>query len=39
MGLSIAAVFIYSGTMSTSQIVAGQDHRWYITSPLLVSLM
>jgi NADH-quinone oxidoreductase subunit H len=37
MGLSIAAVFIWSGTMSTSQIVAGQDHRWYITSPLLVS--
>jgi NADH-quinone oxidoreductase subunit H len=39
MGLSIAAVFIYSGTMSTSEIVAGQDHRWYITSPLLVSFV
>ena len=39
MGLSIAAVFIYSGTMSTSQIVAGQDHRWYITSPLIVSFV
>src|SRR6195952_2506316 len=39
MGLSIAAVFIYSGTMSTSQIVASQDHRWYITSPLLVSFI
>ncbi len=39
MGLSIAAVFIYSGSMSTSQIVAGQDHRWYITSPLFVSFV
>jgi NADH-quinone oxidoreductase subunit H len=37
MGLSLAAVFIYSGTMSTSQIVAGQDHRWYVTTPLFVS--
>jgi NADH-quinone oxidoreductase subunit H len=39
MGLSIGAVFIYSGTMSTSQIVAGQDHRWYVTSPLIVSFI
>src|SRR6195952_5773059 len=39
MGLSIAAVFIYSNSMSTSQIVAGQDHRWYITSPLIVSFV
>src|SRR6195952_2202926 len=39
MGLSIAAVFIYSGSMSTSQIVASQDHRWYVTSPLLVSFI
>src|ERR1700712_5807855 len=28
MGLSIAAVFIYSGTLSTSQIVGGQNGRW-----------
>jgi NADH-quinone oxidoreductase subunit H len=36
MGLSIAGVFIWSGTISTSGIVAGQDHRWYVTSPLIV---
>ena len=36
MGLSIAGVFIWSGTMSTSGIVAGQDHRWYVTSVLVV---
>jgi NADH-quinone oxidoreductase subunit H len=29
MGLSFAAVFLYSGSMSTSQIVQSQDHRWY----------
>jgi NADH-quinone oxidoreductase subunit H len=39
MGLSIAAVFIYSGSMSTSQIVASQSHRWYVTSPLIVSFV
>ena len=39
MGLSIAAVFVWSGTMSTSGIVAGQDHRWYVTSPLIVSFV
>src|SRR5487761_2800604 len=39
MGLSIAGVFIYSGSMSTSQIVASQAHRWYVTSPLLVSFI
>jgi NADH-quinone oxidoreductase subunit H len=39
MGLSIAAVFIYSGSMSTSQIVESQAHRWYVTSPLLVSFI
>ncbi len=36
MGLSIAAVFIWTGTMSTSGIVAAQDHRWLVTSPLIV---
>ena len=30
MGLSIVAVFLYAGSMSTSQIVAGQKELWYI---------
>ncbi|GJF11518.1 NADH-quinone oxidoreductase subunit H [Mycolicibacterium cyprinidarum] len=30
MALSFAAVFIYSGTMSTSGIVAAQNDTWYI---------
>lgn len=30
MALSFAAVFIYSGTMSTSGIVAAQENTWYI---------
>ncbi|HZE17054.1 MAG TPA: NADH-quinone oxidoreductase subunit H, partial [Mycobacterium sp.] len=30
MGLSFAAVFLYAGTMSTSQIVAAQDRIWYV---------
>jgi NADH-quinone oxidoreductase subunit H len=30
MGLSFAAVFLYSGSMSTSTIVAAQHDRWYI---------
>lgn len=30
MGLALVAVFIYSGSMSTSQIVAGQQGLWYI---------
>ena len=30
MGLSFVAVFIYSGTMSTSGIVAAQNDTWYI---------
>lgn len=29
MGLSFAAVFLYSGSMSTSQIVESQHDRWY----------
>ncbi|AXK33046.1 NADH-quinone oxidoreductase subunit NuoH [Streptomyces armeniacus] len=29
MGLSFAAVFLYSGSMSTSAIVAEQDDRWF----------
>jgi NADH-quinone oxidoreductase subunit H len=30
MALSFAAVFLYSGTMSTSGIVAAQTHTWYV---------
>lgn len=29
MGLSFAAVFLYSGSMSTSAIVDAQDNRWF----------
>jgi NADH-quinone oxidoreductase subunit H len=29
MGLSFVAVFLYSGSLSTSGIVAGQTHLWY----------
>lgn len=29
MGLSLVAVFLYSGSMSTSQIVAAQDSMWF----------
>jgi NADH-quinone oxidoreductase subunit H len=29
MGLSFVAVFLYAGSMSTSQIVAAQDRFWY----------
>ena len=29
MGLSLVAVFLYAGSMSTSQIVAAQDDLWY----------
>jgi len=30
MGLSFATVFLYAGTMSTSQIVTAQNRVWYI---------
>ncbi len=30
MALCFASVFLYSGTMSTSGIVAGQTHTWYV---------
>ena len=36
MGLSMVAVFLFSGTMSTSGIVAKQNHLWNAI-PLLVS--
>jgi len=29
MGLALVAVFMYAGSMSTSEIVAAQDHTWY----------
>jgi NADH-quinone oxidoreductase subunit H len=29
MGLSFVAVFLFAGSMSTSQIVAAQQHRWF----------
>ena len=30
MGLTFAAVFLDSGTMSTSEIVGAQQHHWYV---------
>jgi NADH-quinone oxidoreductase subunit H len=30
MALCFAAVFLYSGTMSTSEIIAKQQHLWYV---------
>ena len=30
MGLSFAAVFLYAGSMSTSEIIASQDRVWYV---------
>jgi NADH-quinone oxidoreductase subunit H len=30
MGLSFAAVFLFAGTMSTSEIVGAQDRVWYV---------
>ena len=38
MGLSLVAVFLFSGTMSTSGIVASQDHTWNVF-PLIVSFV
>jgi NADH-quinone oxidoreductase subunit H len=32
MGLSFAAVFLYSGSMSTSEIVGAQTGRWFIVA-------
>ncbi len=29
MGLALVAVFLYAGSMSTSQIVLGQSHLWF----------
>ncbi|MEI2776706.1 MAG: NADH-quinone oxidoreductase subunit NuoH [Tetrasphaera sp.] len=38
MGLSLVAVFIFAGSMSTSQIVAAQHNRWFIL-PCIVSFV
>jgi NADH-quinone oxidoreductase subunit H len=38
MGLSFVAVFIYSGSMSTSQIVAAQENTWFFL-PLFPSFV
>jgi len=38
MGLSLVAVFLYSGSMSTSQIVANQRSIWHVI-PLVVSFV
>lgn len=38
MGLSLVAVFMFSGSMSTSQIVAAQKDRWFIL-PCIVSFV
>jgi NADH-quinone oxidoreductase subunit H len=38
MGLSLVAVFLYSGSMSTSQIVGAQKDLWYIL-PLVPSFL
>ena len=32
MGLSFVAVFLYAGSLSTSEIVAGQQSRWFIVT-------
>jgi NADH-quinone oxidoreductase subunit H len=32
MGLSFVAVFLYAGTLSTSEIVAAQHSRWFVIS-------
>ncbi|GGK82561.1 NADH-quinone oxidoreductase subunit NuoH [Ornithinimicrobium pekingense] len=33
MGLSLVAVFLYAGSMSTSQIVAAQSQTWFLGIP------
>ena len=32
MGLSFVAVFLYAGSLSTSEIVSAQDSRWFIVT-------
>jgi NADH-quinone oxidoreductase subunit H len=38
MGLALAAVFLYAGSLSTSDIVASQHHLWYVI-PLFPSFV
>jgi NADH-quinone oxidoreductase subunit H len=38
MGLALAAVFLYAGSLSTSQIVGAQHHLWYAL-PLIPSFL
>jgi NADH-quinone oxidoreductase subunit H len=38
MGLSMVAVFLHAGSMSTSEIVAQQNHLWNVI-PLIVSFL
>ncbi|HEU5034885.1 MAG TPA: NADH-quinone oxidoreductase subunit NuoH [Mycobacteriales bacterium] len=38
MGLALAAVFLYSGSLSTSEIVAAQAKLWYVL-PLIPSFL
>ncbi|UJH69500.1 NADH-quinone oxidoreductase subunit NuoH [Ornithinimicrobium sp. INDO-MA30-4] len=38
MGLALVAVFLFAGSMSTSEIVAAQDGLWYVF-PLAVSFV
>ena len=38
MGLALAAVFLYSGSLSTSEIVGAQAHLWYAL-PLIPSFL
>jgi NADH-quinone oxidoreductase subunit H len=41
MGLALVAVFLYAGSLSTSQIVAAQQHIWYalVLAPSFVIYM
>jgi NADH-quinone oxidoreductase subunit H len=32
MGLALVGVFLYSGTLSTAEIVAAQEHRWFVVT-------
>ena len=34
MGLALVAVFLYAGSMSTSEIVAAQSHTWFVITLL-----
>jgi len=38
MGIALAGVFLYAGSLSTSQIVSAQEHLWYAL-PLIPSFL